>query len=62
MYDPQKGDPYPEVVYEDVMSKDTAVLEWLDNIVSLPQRFTHSDPLGNVSGLLSNSGHGAFAS
>ncbi|KAJ5364303.1 Trimethyllysine dioxygenase [Penicillium cataractarum] len=31
-YDPQKGDPYPEVVYEEVMSKDTAVLEWLENI------------------------------
>lgn len=25
---------YPEVAYEDVMSKDSGVLEWLENIVS----------------------------
>ncbi|KAJ5911379.1 Trimethyllysine dioxygenase [Penicillium subrubescens] len=31
-YDPEKGNPYPEVAYEDVMSKDAAVLEWLEKI------------------------------
>lgn len=39
MYDTQKGDPYPEVAYADVMSKDAALLEWMEKIVSRPQRF-----------------------
>lgn len=32
-YDPVKGDSYPEVLYEDVMAKDEAMLQWLENIV-----------------------------
>ncbi|KAJ5679098.1 Trimethyllysine dioxygenase [Penicillium macrosclerotiorum] len=31
-YDPSKGEPYPEVAYEAVMSKDASVLEWLEKI------------------------------
>lgn len=32
---------YPEVQYEDVMAKDEAVLQWLNNIVSFPRRRSH---------------------
>jgi len=46
-YDPQNGGPYPEVVYEDVMSKDAAVLDWLEKIVSLPWRITTFKTLSN---------------
>jgi hypothetical protein len=45
-YDPQKSNPYPEVVYEDVMSKDTTVLEWLENIVSVPRRIATPELFG----------------
>jgi hypothetical protein len=48
-YDPQKGDPYPEVAYEDVMSKDAVVLEWMEKIVSRPQKFQR---LSHSTGLL----------
>lgn len=48
-YDPQKGDPYPEVAYEDVMSKDAAVLEWMEKIVSRPRKFPR---LSHSTGLL----------
>lgn len=49
-YDPQKGDSYPEVGYEDVMSKDAAVLEWLEKIVSLPWRITTFELRCNIGG------------
>ncbi|KAJ5157428.1 Trimethyllysine dioxygenase [Penicillium canariense] len=32
VYDPLKGNAYPEVAFDDVMSKDTVVLKWLENI------------------------------
>lgn len=31
-FNPESGD-YPEVLYEDVMAKDEAVLQWLESIV-----------------------------
>jgi hypothetical protein len=61
-YDPQKGGPYPEVVYEDVMSKDAAVLEWLEKIVSLPWRITTFEFRSKIGGLPLYSGYGDFAS
>lgn len=38
-YDPVKGDSYPEVLYEDVMAKDEAMLQWLENIVCHQGKF-----------------------
>lgn len=35
VFNPESGS-YPEVLYEDVMAKDEAVLQWLENIVSSP--------------------------
>lgn len=40
-FNPESGG-YPEVPYEDVMAKDEAVLEWLENIVSPPVFPNHS--------------------
>lgn len=39
-------DEYPEVPYEDVMAKDEAVLQWLDNIVSFSRSRPHIQLLG----------------
>jgi hypothetical protein len=61
-YDPEKGNPYPEVAYEDVMSKDAAVLEWLEKIVSLSERITTFELLCKIGGLPVYSGYGASAS
>lgn len=62
VYDPAKGDPYPEVVYEDVMSKDSAVLQWLENIVSVSSKICKSSYSAKSETKFSNSGYGAFAS
>ncbi|KAJ5908991.1 trimethyllysine dioxygenase TmlH [Penicillium taxi] len=39
------GDPYPEVLYEDVMSKDSSVSEWLEKIYDMGFCFVKDVPV-----------------